>query len=256
VKLAAVPVVGVPVIVPVVAFSVRPAGKEPTETLKVYGDVPPLAVTVCEYAVPAIGTASVVGATTTVATFTVKLNAWLPLNGAPVPVLLSVALMLKLNGPPAVAVPERTPALESVKPAGNVPEVTEYVYGDVPPDAVSVVVYAVPTVALVSVVCVTDTVGAAITSVSACVPLNGAPVPVLLSVALMLKLKLPAAVGVPERTPLLSVTPAGNDPLTTEKVYGAVPPLAVIVCVYAAATVPAGTVVCVTVTVGAASVKE
>jgi hypothetical protein len=124
VKLAAVPVVGVPVIAPVVAFSVSPAGNEPTETLKVYGAVPPLAVTVCEYAVPAIGAGSVVGATTTVGAFTVKLNACVPLNGELVPVEESVALMVKLKLPPAVAVPERTPALESVKPAGSDPLVT------------------------------------------------------------------------------------------------------------------------------------
>ena len=79
--------------------------------------------------------------------------------------------------------------------------------------------------------------------------------PVEESVALIVKLKLPAAVGVPERVPPLSVTPAGSEPLTREKLYGAVPPLAVNVCEYAAATVPPGTVVCVTVTVGEPAVK-
>jgi hypothetical protein len=94
------------------------------------------------------------------------------------------------------------------------------------------------------------------TSVSACVPLKGAPVPVLLSVALTVKLKLPAAVGVPESAPLLlKVTPAGSAPLVMANVYGDVPPLAVIVCAYAAATVPPATLVCVMATVGAASVK-
>ena len=41
-KLAAA--VGVPVIAPVFAFSVRPAGSVPAETLYVYGAVPPEAV--------------------------------------------------------------------------------------------------------------------------------------------------------------------------------------------------------------------
>ena len=99
-----------------------------------------------------------------------------------------------------------------------------------PPDAVTVVVYAAPAVAAVSVVCVTATVGAPITSVNDCVALNGAPGPVEESVVLMTKLKLPAAVGVPVSTPLTSVTPVGSAPLTSVKVYGAVPPLAVNDC--------------------------
>jgi hypothetical protein len=36
-------VVGTPLICPVAAFKVRPAGKTPTVTLQVYGGVPPLA---------------------------------------------------------------------------------------------------------------------------------------------------------------------------------------------------------------------
>ena len=48
VKLAVPPAVGVPVIAPVVLFSERPSGSEPAETVYVYGDVPPLAETVCE----------------------------------------------------------------------------------------------------------------------------------------------------------------------------------------------------------------
>ena len=171
------------------------------------------------------------GETATTGAFTVKEYELVPVKGAPVPEEESVALMLKLNGPPAVAVPARTPPLDKVMPAGNVPLDTAKLYGAVPPPAVSVVVYAVPTVAAVSVVCVTATVGEAITRVSACVPLNGAPVPVEESVALTEKLKLPAAVGVPERTPLLvKVTPAGSAPVVTAYVYGDVPPLAVIVC--------------------------
>ena len=47
------------------------------------------------------------------------------------------------------------------------------------------------------------------------------------------KLKVPAAVGVPEMAPLLglSVRPGGRDPLATDQVYGRVPPLAVNVVV-------------------------
>ena len=41
----------------------------------------------------------------------------------------------------------------------------------------------------------------------------GAPVPVLLSVLMMLKLKVPPAVGVPESVPVeVSVMPGGSEP--------------------------------------------
>ena len=48
------------------------------------------------------------------------------------------------------------------------------------------------------------------------------------SVAVIVKLKVPARVSVPEMTPVLalSVKPFGSAPLETVKVYGAVPPTA------------------------------
>jgi hypothetical protein len=51
------------------------------------------------------------------------------------------------------------------------------------------------------------------------------------SVTVMVKLKVPVAVGVPEMTPLdvLSVVPVGSAPEVTANVYGDVPPCAVIV---------------------------
>ncbi len=36
---------GVPVIAPVVVFRLKPAGREPAETEKVYGETPPLTAT-------------------------------------------------------------------------------------------------------------------------------------------------------------------------------------------------------------------
>src|SRR4051812_35153393 len=53
VKVAIPDVVGVPVIAPVDVPSARPPGKAPPIILKVYGDVPPEAVIVWVYAVPA-----------------------------------------------------------------------------------------------------------------------------------------------------------------------------------------------------------
>jgi hypothetical protein len=47
--------VGVPVIAPVEAFNVRPAGNEPVITVQfTYGEVPPVAAKVCEYAVDTV----------------------------------------------------------------------------------------------------------------------------------------------------------------------------------------------------------
>jgi hypothetical protein len=41
-------VVGVPVMAPVLALSVKPAGSVPAEIAKEYGEVPPVALAVCE----------------------------------------------------------------------------------------------------------------------------------------------------------------------------------------------------------------
>ncbi len=63
------------------------------------------------------------------------------------------------------------------------------------------------------------------------------------------KLKVPPAVGVPLSTPAGDrVRPAGSAPAVTAKPYGATPPAAVIVWLYAAATVAFGIVAGLTVT--------
>ena len=63
--------------------------------------------------------------------------------------LLSVTVILKVTALAAVVgVPEIMPVASNESPAGNAgDEPTAQVYGDEPPDAASVVVYAVPTVA-------------------------------------------------------------------------------------------------------------
>ena len=54
------------------------------------------------------------------------------------------------------------------------------------------------------------------------------PVQLLLSFAWTMKVKLPAAVGVPDRTPAVDrLSPVGSVPLDFVKVYGLLPPLAV-----------------------------
>ena len=50
----------------------------------------------------------------------------------------------------------------------------------------------------------------------------------LASATLTVKAKAPAAVGVPDTTPLVdNATPAGNAPLANAKLYGPTPPTAV-----------------------------
>src|SRR3954451_3365252 len=62
------------------------------------------------------------------------------------------------------------------------------------------------------------------------------------AVALIVKLEVPAVVGIPEIRPVepLSVNPAGSAPESTVKVYPPVPPLAVIVWLYAVPIIPLG----------------
>ena len=69
-------------------------------------------------------------------------------------------------------------------------------------------------------------VGAAMTSVYATLVVPA--VPVVLSVTVTVKLKVPSTVGVPESRPAPDkVRPVGSAPAVTENVYGALPPLAV-----------------------------
>jgi len=165
--------------------------------------------------VPTAGVGSVDGETATVGAFTVKEYELVPVNGAPVPVEESVALMLKLNGPPAVGVPLNKPPVVSVMPAGRAPLETTKLYGIVPPLADICCEYVAATVALVSVDGVTVTAdGAPIVTEYACDAVKGLPVPVDESVAFTVKLNGPPVFGVPESTPaVLSVSPPGSVPV-------------------------------------------
>jgi hypothetical protein len=67
----------------------------------------------------------------------------------------------------------------------------------------------------------------------------------------IVKLYVPAVVGVPLKTPDVSDKPPGRAPLCNANVYGLVPPLPPKVCVvYATPTVPFGNVTGDTVMVG------
>ena len=136
----------------------------------------------------------------------------------------SVTLTVKLLVPAAVGVPDIVAPLR-LNPAGSDPLAIDHVYGAVPPLAVSVAAYAVPTVPLSSAVVVIFSVAGFTVIERSAVAVTDA-----LSVAFTVKLLVPAALGVPVMVEPLSVSPAGSDPLTIVHVYGAVPPDAVSVC--------------------------
>lgn len=99
--------------------------------------MPLLAVSVCENAVAIVPAVSVDGVIAIAGAPTVNVYACVPLYG-PVPAVESVALIVKLKLPPAVGVPLSRPAVVSVSPLGTAPLEIVKLYGDVPPDAVTV----------------------------------------------------------------------------------------------------------------------
>ena len=96
-------------------------------------------------------------------------------------------------------------------PAGSAPAISDHVYGDVPPAAASVFEYAVETVPSASAAVEIDsgTGAAAIVTENVLVTVCAA-----VSEACSVTEVVPAAVGVPEMTPVevLSVRPAGRPP--------------------------------------------
>ena len=137
--------------------------------------------------------------------------------------MLSVAVTVKLNVPLVVGVPVNAPPLASVKPPGKLPVVTLNVYGAVPPDAVRGWPYSVPAKPFIKAAGFTVRVGQLMMfRVYARVPLQ-----LLASVAITVKLNVPATVVVPDKTPPVeSVTPVGSTPEVMAKVYDDVLPVA------------------------------
>jgi len=137
---------------------------------------------------------------------------------------LSVTFTVKLAEPAAVGVPLMTPST-SVNPAGSDPLATDHVYGGVPPVALTACEYVFPAVPGGNKDVLILSAGAAIVIASEALADADAA-----SVALTLKLEVPAAVGVPEMVPPASVSPAGSDPLDTDHAYGELPPVAPSAC--------------------------
>lgn len=154
-------------------------------------------------------------------------------------VVESVTLIVNVNEPAVVGLPESVPPVERLNPAGNMPEPRLQLYGVVPPLAASVVEYATLTCPAVSVevVIFTGVTAAAMLMVNDFEAVCA--VGVVESVTFIVKLNEPDAVGVPEMVPAAeSVRPAGRAPELTLQLYGVVPPLAPSVAEYALPEAP------------------
>src|SRR5262249_5130420 len=113
----------------------RPFGNAPAVTANELGAVPPVAVSVCEYAVLTKPFGKLAGFTVMVAHGGLMKSAY---ARSPKQPLASVARTVKLNGPWTVGVPPTNPPPASVKPLGNAPALTVNPYGPVPPLALRV----------------------------------------------------------------------------------------------------------------------
>ena len=141
-------------------------------------------------------------------------------NGDP----LSVTVTVKLESPVPVGVPDMMPALDSVRPAGNAPELRDHVYPGVPPLAAKAAEYPVPSSPAASEVVVIASLVAVtlMERLTVCV-CAGDP----LSATSTVKFAEPLEVGVPEITPAEErARPAGKLPEEIDQLYAGVPPLA------------------------------
>jgi hypothetical protein len=175
--------VGVPVIVPVVA-RLKPSGNVPLSWLHVMG-VPPVALSVWLYAVPATPSGNDVVVITTAMIVMDNCFESFPAS--------LVAFTVKVDVPSSVGVPVMAPVVSPrLKPAGNSSLSMLHVMG-VPPVALSVWLYAVPATPFGNVVVVIFVTPVSVILMDNCF----VSLPAAL-VALTVKVDVPAAVGVPE----------------------------------------------------------
>jgi len=126
-------VVGVPLIVPL-PLKANPAGKVPEETLHVMVPAPPLDWRLALYAVLTTPLGREVVVITSFGLM-VMFSDWFAVWGG---VPESVAVTVNLLVPAVVGVPEISPELLKLNPAGKLPEVTLQLMAPVPPEAASV----------------------------------------------------------------------------------------------------------------------
>ena len=138
----------------------------------------------------------------------------------------SVACTVNVLVPAVVGMPVTAQLLPNARPAGSEPESTEQVYGAVPPVMVMLAAYGTCTVPLgsVPVTIVRDPPDDAVLIFSV---RFSVAVAFAASLTCAVNVDVPAAVGVPERTPVAErLSPAGSVPLVMLQLYGLVPPLA------------------------------
>jgi hypothetical protein len=160
VKLLLPAVVGVPEMTPA-GLRERPPGKVPENTDHALPPAPPLAASVCEYAVPAVPFGSEDVATVRAAGAIAILSCFVAVVFDE-----SLTCTVKLVLPAVLGVPEMTPAGLSERPAGRFPEDTAHELPPDPPLAASVCEYAVPAVPFGSEDVVTVRAAAAIAILS------------------------------------------------------------------------------------------
>jgi hypothetical protein len=222
VKLNVPAVLGVPVSIPL-EKRLSPAGKEPAKSDQVYGGVPPVAVRGCEYIVPVIPDGSGEVVVIVGGIVVLRLKAFSAIRWP-----VSVTRIVKLNEPSAVGVPVSPPPDERLNPCGKEdPGASDQVYGGVPPVAVKVCEYAVPTIpdgSVAEVVIDSGGIGPIVRLKAFCAFCWTK----LLSVTRIVKLNVPSTVEVPISPPLeKSPIPGGKKPETNDQLYGAVPPVTV-----------------------------
>jgi hypothetical protein len=110
-------VVGVPAIAE--PLSAKPAGKLPAVTAQLTLPVPPLAVTVALYVVPAMPLGTEVVVMANCAGLMVRLNCCVAETGPSCPPEASVTFTVKLAVPALVGVPDTAPPLLKASPAGR-----------------------------------------------------------------------------------------------------------------------------------------
>jgi hypothetical protein len=142
---------------------------------------------------------------------------------------------VKFAVPLAVGEPLMAP-VDAVRdsPAGSVPELSDHVFGVVPPVDARVAEYVAPTVVSASVAVLTVSAAYMVTDWDDVAVFDSE------SAIRTVNVDEPAVVGVPLIAPVLVSrdSPAGSDPLDTDQVNGAVPPALVRLELYASPTTP------------------
>jgi hypothetical protein len=128
---------GIPEIAPA-PLSDSPAGSEPEATDHLYPPLPPVAASVCEYAVPTVPLGSDEVATASAGLIAIER---LPVALSPAE---SVTSTVKPKSPAAVGVPAIVPDALSESAGGSNPDASDHTFPPLPPRADSLALYGTP----------------------------------------------------------------------------------------------------------------